>query len=69
MKVQHLYRHDLRPGGLFTIPDAPESVLWDLTWRCNQSCRYCYLTRAARTRPGSGRSNRHCPRSRRVGRE
>ena len=53
MKVKHLYRTEMVPGGLFAIPDAPQSVMFDLTWQCNQRCRFCYVPddRAAQPLP------------------
>lgn len=42
MKTQHLFTHDVRPGHLFRIPDCPDNVMLDLTWRCNYQCSFCY---------------------------
>jgi len=42
MKTKHLFTHDVRPGKLYQIPDAPDNVMLDLTWRCDHKCAFCY---------------------------
>ena len=42
MKTKHLFTHDVRPGRLYQIPDAPDNVMLDLTWRCDHKCAFCY---------------------------
>ena len=42
MKTKHLFTHDVRPGRLYQIPDAPGNVMLDLTWRCDHKCAFCY---------------------------
>lgn len=42
MKTKHLFTHDIRPGHLFRIPDCPDNVMFDLTWKCNFRCSFCY---------------------------
>lgn len=42
MKTKHLFTHDVRPGKLYKIPDAPDNVMLDLTWRCDHKCAFCY---------------------------
>lgn len=50
MKTRHLQTGDVRPGRLFRIPDAPDNVMFDLTWACNQRCVFCYNPREQRRR-------------------
>ncbi len=42
MKTKHLFTYDIRPGHLFHIPDCPDNVMFDLTWKCNYRCSFCY---------------------------
>jgi len=42
MKPKHLFTYDVRPGHLFRIPDCPDNVMLDLTWKCNYRCSFCY---------------------------
>ncbi len=42
MKTKHLFTYDIRPGHLFRIPDCPDNVMFDLTWKCNYRCSFCY---------------------------
>jgi len=42
VKTQHLWTNDVRPGALFRIPAAPDNVMLDVTWSCNQRCSFCY---------------------------
>lgn len=42
MKTKHLFTYDVRPGHLFHIPDCPDNVMFDLTWKCNYRCSFCY---------------------------
>jgi molybdenum cofactor biosynthesis enzyme MoaA len=50
MKGDRLFTCDVRPGHLFRIPDCPDNVMLDLTWRCNYRCSFCYNPSAVRTR-------------------
>jgi len=50
VKTRHLQTGDVRPGRLFRIPDAPDNVMFDLTWACNQRCVFCYNPREQRRR-------------------
>lgn len=50
MKAQHLFTYDNRTGHLFRIPDCPDNVTLDLTWRCNYRCSFCYNTDDSRRR-------------------
>ena len=43
MKTKHLFTYDIRPGHLFRIPDCPDNVMFDLTWKCNYRCLFCYI--------------------------
>lgn len=45
MKTKHLFTYDIRPGHLFHIPDCPDNVMFDLTWKCNYRCSFCYNPR------------------------
>ncbi len=51
MKTRHLFTHDVRPGHLYRIPEAPDNVMLDLTWACNHRCVFCYNP-AANSRRG-----------------
>ena len=42
MKLRHLFTYDFAPGKVYSIPDVPYSVLWDISYACNQRCRFCY---------------------------
>jgi len=42
MKVKHLFTYDIIPGNVYNIPDVPHSVFWDLSYKCNLRCRFCY---------------------------
>ena len=42
MKRDRLFTYDVRPGRLFRIPECPDNVMLDLTWRCNYRCSFCY---------------------------
>jgi len=42
MKTKHLFTYDIRPGHLFRISDCPDNVMFDLTWKCNYRCSFCY---------------------------
>ncbi|MBI4618958.1 MAG: radical SAM protein [Desulfobacterales bacterium] len=42
MKSRHLFTYDVRPGCLYRIPNAPDNVMFDLTWCCDQRCAFCY---------------------------
>lgn len=42
MKLHHLFTYDFAPGKVYSIPDVPYSVLWDISYACNQHCRFCY---------------------------
>ena len=42
MKLRHLFTYDFAPGKVYRIPDVPYSVLWDISYACNQHCRFCY---------------------------
>jgi len=42
MKTRHLFTHDVRPGRLYRISEAPDNVMLDLTRRCNLHCAFCY---------------------------
>ncbi len=42
MKLQHLFSYEFVPGMIYKIPNAPNSVLWDICYQCNQRCKYCY---------------------------
>jgi len=44
MKTKHLFTYDVRPGHLFHIPDCPDNVMFDLTWKCNYRCSFCYIS-------------------------
>jgi len=43
MKTKHLFTYDIRPGHLFNIPSCPDNVMFDLTWKCNYRCSFCYI--------------------------
>ncbi len=42
MRARHLFTHDVRPGRLYRVPDCPDNVMLDVTWRCNLRCAFCY---------------------------
>ena len=42
MKTRHLFTHEVRPGRLYRISEAPDNVMLDLTWRCDLHCAFCY---------------------------
>lgn len=42
MKLTHLQTGIVEPGKLYAIPEAPDNVMLDLTWRCNLRCEFCY---------------------------
>ncbi len=44
MKTKHLFTYDIRPGHLFNIPNCPDNVMFDLTWKCNYRCSFCYIS-------------------------
>lgn len=48
MKTRHLFTHDVRPGQLFHVPDCPDNVMFDLSWKCNFRCSFCYNPREDR---------------------
>ena len=42
MKLHHLFSYQFVPGKVYNVPDAPNSVLWDICYLCNQKCKFCY---------------------------
>lgn len=42
MRLHHLFTYDYSPGKVYMVPECPYSVLWDICYRCNQRCRFCY---------------------------
>jgi MoaA/NifB/PqqE/SkfB family radical SAM enzyme len=44
MKTKHLFTYDIRPGHLFHISGCPDNVMFDLTWKCNYRCSFCYIS-------------------------
>jgi MoaA/NifB/PqqE/SkfB family radical SAM enzyme len=42
MKMRHLCTGEVSPGGLYKVDAAPQNVMFDVTWRCNHACTFCY---------------------------
>jgi len=55
MKLSHLQTGLVEPGKLYKVPDAPDNVMLDLTWRCNLRCSFCYNEDVSLGRAGPGR--------------
>lgn len=53
MKLSSIFTGDIRPGKLFRIPDSPLNVMLDLTYFCNNRCRFCYCPEMGNTMVGT----------------